>query len=262
MDPFPLADIAGRLRAERFGRPLVYAPRLTSTQTLAAHLAARAWPEGTIVLAEEQTAGRGRQGRAWFAPWGQALLVSAVLRPNLASARASQLTMLAALAAAEAIEDICSLPIFLKWPNDLYLRGRKLGGILTEAQLAADGTRMEVAIVGIGINVTVDFTAQPALQETATSLHREAERPPARADLLLELLPRLEARYREVIAGGSCHSAWSQRLLWIGEPIHVVSAQGVVRGVARGVDDQGALLVERDDGVIEAVWAGDVIPAD
>lgn len=260
MDPLPLADIAGRLRTERFGRPLIYTPRLTSTQTLAAQLAARAWPEGTIVLAEEQTAGRGRQGRAWFAPWGQALLLSAVLRPGLILARAAQITMLAALAAAEAIENVCSLPISLKWPNDLYRRGRKLGGILTETQLAADGARLEVAIVGIGVNVAVDFTAQPALQATATSLHREAERPPARADLLLELLLRLEARYREVVAGGSCHAAWSQRLLWIGEPVRVVSAQGVVRGVARGVDDQGALLVERDDGVIEAVWAGDIAP--
>ncbi len=262
MDPLPLVDIARRLRAERFGRPLVYAPRLTSTQTLAARLAARAWPEGTIVLAEEQTAGRGRQGRAWFAPWGQALLLSAVLRPPLAPARASQITMLAALAAAEAIEAVCGLPISLKWPNDLYLRGRKLGGILTETQLAADGARLEVAIVGIGVNVAVDFTAQPALQETAASLHQEAERPPTRAELLLELLPRLEARYREVVAGGSCHAAWSQRLLWIGEPVQVVGAQGVVRGIARGVDEQGALLVERDDGAIETIWAGDVAPAD
>jgi len=261
MDPLPLADIASRLRAEHFGRPLVYAPRLTSTQTLAAQLATRAWPEGTIVLAEEQTAGRGRQGRAWFAPWGQALLLSAILRPDLAPARASQITMLAALAAAEAIEAVCDLPISLKWPNDLYLRGRKLGGILTETRLAADGTRIEVVIVGIGVNVAVDFAAQPELQETATSLHREAGHPPTRADLLLELLPRLETRYREAVAGGSCHAAWSQRLLWIGEPVQVVGAQGVVRGVARGVDDQGALLVERTDGVIEAIWAGDVTPA-
>lgn len=262
MDPLPLADIASRLRTEHFGRPLVYAPRLSSTQTLAARLAARSWPEGTIVLAEEQTAGRGRQGRSWFAPWGQALLLSAVLRPDLPPARASQITMLAALAAAEAIEAICGLPISLKWPNDLYLRGRKLGGILTETQLATDGSRIEVAIVGIGINVTVDFTAQPALQEIATSLHREAERSLARADLLLELLPRLEARYREVVASGSCHAAWSQRLLWIGEPVQVVGAQGIVRGLARGVDEQGALLVEQDDGTIEAIWAGDVVPVD
>ncbi|MCS7219828.1 MAG: biotin--[acetyl-CoA-carboxylase] ligase [Anaerolineae bacterium] len=250
--------VASRLRTRVMGRPLVYAPRLSSTQNLAAYLAARGWPEGTVVLAEEQTAGRGRQGRSWWAPYGGALLLSLLLRPSLSPSQAQQLTMVAGLAAAEAIEAVCAVPVALKWPNDLYARGRKVGGILVESRLSPDGRALDHAIVGIGINVTVEFADQPELRAIATSLHVEANRPVERETLLLALLERTEARYEALLAGQPCHVEWASRLLWLGEAVLVVTPDGSLAGVAIGVSEEGALLVRRIDGEVEAVWTGDV----
>ncbi len=253
-----LMDLAGQLTTETIGRPLVYAPRLSSTQVLAARLADRGWPEGTAVLAEEQTAGRGRQGRTWWAPFGQALLLSLLLRPSLSPSQAPVLTMMAGLAAAEAIEAVYAVSVALKWPNDLYLEGRKVGGALTETRLSADADRLEHAIVGIGINVTVDFADQPALQTTAISLHQVVGDAVDRGTLLLALLARFEERYREVLAGGSCRDEWARRLMWLGQPVRVTMPQGSITGVAEGVDEMGTLLVRLADGHVEAVQAGDV----
>lgn len=253
-----LIAVASRLQTKRMGRPLVYAPRLTSTQDLAARLAARGWPEGAAVLAEEQTAGRGRQGRLWWSSPGGALLLSLLLRPSLSPSRAQPLTMIAGLAAAEAIEAICAVSVALKWPNDLYVQGRKVGGILVESRLSPDGHALDHAIVGIGINVTVDFTAQPALQAVATSLHTAAGRPVERERLLLALLERMEARYEALLAGQPCHVEWASRLLWLGETVLAVTPEGSLAGVAIGVSEEGALLIRRMNGGIEAVWAGDL----
>lgn len=262
MKRLDLMAVASRLRTRVIGRPLVYAPRLSSTQNLAARLAARGWSEGTVVLAEEQTAGRGRQGRSWWAPYGGALLLSLLLRPSLSPPQAQQLTMAAGLAAAEAIEAVCAVPVALKWPNDLYVRGRKVGGVLVESRLSPEGRALDHAIAGIGINVMVDFTDQPALQATATSLHVEANRPVGREALLLALLERMEARYDAVLAGQPCHVEWAARLLWLGETVLVVTPEDSFAGVAVGVSEQGALLIRRMDGEVEAVWAGDIFPAE
>ncbi len=258
MNRLNLMPLASQLITKTMGRPLVYAPRLTSTQTLVARLAERGWPEGTAVLAEEQTAGRGRQGRSWWAPFGQALLLSLLLRPPLLPHHSPQLTLMAGLAAAEAIEAACAVPVMLKWPNDLIVRGRKVGGLLAEARLSADDRALEHVIMGIGINVTVDFTDQPALRPTATSLHVEVGHAVDRETLLLALLDRLEARYQDTLAGRSCHAEWASRLLWLGERVKLVMPQGVLVGVVQGVDETGALLIQRPDGQVETVWAGDV----
>jgi len=253
-----IRSLAARLTTRRLGRPLVYAPRLTSTQALAARLSDLGWPDGTTVLAEEQTAGRGRGGRSWWAPYGQALLFSILLRPGLPSRRAQQLVMVAGLAAAEAVEAVCPVSVALKWPNDLYVRERKVGGILLEARLAANGQVVERAIVGIGINVSVDFAGLPDLQGQAVSLHEVAGHAPDRGALLVAILSRFEAHYQEVLAGGSCRAAWLERLLWMGREVQVTTPRGAFVGVARGVDEEGALLLECADGVMEVIRAGDV----
>jgi BirA family biotin operon repressor/biotin-[acetyl-CoA-carboxylase] ligase len=255
---FHLRLLAAQATTQFMGRPLVYAPRLASTQALVARLADLGWSEGLVVLAEEQTAGRGRQGRTWWAPAGQALLLSLLLRPGLSSHRSFEIMMLASLAAAEAIESVCAAPVALKWPNDLYIRGRKVGGILIETQLSLTGIEVERAIIGIGINVAVDFTDQPSLAESATSLHLEASQAPEREALLWSLLDRCEAHYEAVLAGHSCHAPWAGRLLWVGERVEVVTAEAPLAGVMRGVDEMGALLIERPDGRLETIWAGDV----
>ena len=262
MKRFDLIAVASRLQTKVMGRPLVYAPRLTSTQDLAARLATRGWPEGAAVLAEEQTAGRGRQGRSWWAPPGGALLLSLLLRPTLPPSQARQLTIAAGLAAAESIEDVCAVPVELKWPNDLYIRGRKVGGILVESRLSPDGRALDHAIVGIGINVTVDFANQPALQAIATSLHVEASHPVEREVLLLTLLERWETRYEAALAGKPCHVEWASRLLWLGKQVLVVTPEGPLVGTAVGVSEEGALLIRRPNGEVEVIWAGEVFPVE
>ncbi len=253
-----LIAVASRLQTRMMGRPLVYAPRLSSTQDLAARLAARGWPEGAAVLAEEQTAGRGRQGRLWWASPGGALLLSILLRPSLSPSQAQPLTMAAGLAAAEAIEAVCAVSVALKWPNDLYVQERKVGGILVESRLSPDGRALDHAIVGIGVNVAVDFAAQPALRAVATSLHAAVGRPVEREPLLVALLERMEARYEALLAGRPCHVEWASRLLWLGERVLVVTPEGSWAGVAVGVSEEGALLLRRMDGKVTAIWVGDV----
>ncbi|MCD6290992.1 MAG: biotin--[acetyl-CoA-carboxylase] ligase [Anaerolineae bacterium] len=254
-----LIALASQLRTRWMAHPLVYVPRLTSTQTLTARLAESGWPEGTTALAEEQTAGRGRLGRSWWTPPGQALLCSILLRPAIPPRQAQQLTMVAAVAAAEAIEATCDTPTAIKWPNDLYVQGRKVGGILTETRLSIRGDVLEQAVVGIGINVAVDFSSQPELQHTAISLHAAAGREVSRIALFTHLAERLERRYEELLAGRSCQDIWSSRLLWIGEEVKVITPEETVVGIAVGVEETtGALLVRTSDG-IKTFQAGDVV---
>ncbi|HEY63737.1 MAG TPA: biotin--[acetyl-CoA-carboxylase] ligase [Caldilineae bacterium] len=258
MDQLDLRTLASRLDTRRIGHPLVYAPRLSSTQALAGRLADLGWPEGTTVLAEEQTAGRGRLGRTWWSPYAQALLLSLLLRPRWPPHLSQRLVMAASLAAAEAIEISYEIPVALKWPNDIYVQGRKAGGILVEARLTPDGGLLESAIVGIGINVTVDFAQHPELQVSAISLHTVAECRVDRGALLVALLGCFEQRYQEILDGCFDHTAWARRLLWIGEEVRVTLPDGTLTGIAQGVDDEGALLVQTAEGQIERILAGDL----
>lgn len=244
--------------------PLTYVPGVSSTQDLARHLAARGWPDGTVVVADYQFAGRGRQGRSWWAPRGTALLFSLLTRPALHARRASQLTMAAAVAAAEGLESLGCKDVAVKWPNDLYVQGRKIGGILLETQISANAPEVELAIVGVGINLTVDFSERPELQATATSLHEWLHPAPDRVRVLAAFLRFFDPIYASLRAGGSCHQHWARRLLWLGQPVSVHTAQGEIVGIARGVTVEGALLLEMPDGEMESIWAGDVTlrPAD
>ncbi|MEW5761880.1 MAG: biotin--[acetyl-CoA-carboxylase] ligase [Bacillota bacterium] len=242
------------------GAPCYRYRKVGSTNDLARRLAARGAPEGTVVLAEEQTRGRGRRGRAWHSPRG-GLWFSVVLRPDLPPARAPEATFVAAVAAVDALRAYPGVAAGIKWPNDLVAGGRKLGGILTET---AGGERGPALVVGIGINVNLEERAlPPALRQTATSVAALAGRPVDRERLLEEVLRFLEKWYRTWLAVGfgPVLAAWREREVCLGRPVRVVTAGEEWRGVALAVDDRGALLVERAPGVVERVLAGDVMPA-
>lgn len=243
--------------ATRFlGHPIVYHPVVDSTQALAHQAAQAGAAEGLVVLADEQRAGKGRLGRRWLAPFGASLLLSILLRPHLPVAQAGRLTMCAGLGAAEAVETLTGLAVQLKWPNDLYLAGKKLAGLLTETSL--DGGQLVYAVVGLGLNVNVLFAADDELAATATSLAMVLGREVDRVALLEAVLQRIEARYQDLRHGTSPAPAWEARLLGMGESVQVTLTQGVMTGTAAGVTPDGALLLQTVDGVMHTIWAGDV----
>ncbi len=249
------AAIRAGLPTEFVGRNVVYRPAVTSTNDLARALAAQGAPEGTLVLAEEQTAGRGRLGRAWLAPGGTSLLFSLIFRPALLPTQAFRLAMLCSLAAARAIETVTALPIHLKWPNDLVLRGQKLGGVLSESSLT--GERLDCVGVGLGLNVNLDVSTLPEIAATATSLSAALGRPVARLPLLQRLLQEIEAGYGDVAQGEALRAAWAARLSTLGQMVQV-SGGTEDEGLAEGVDADGALLLRRADGTLGRITVGDV----
>jgi len=250
----PLAIRAG-LCTQFIGRNVVYRPSVTSTNDLARALAAQGAPAGTLVLAEEQTAGRGRLGRTWLAPTGTSLLLTLIFRPTLLPTQAFRLAMLCSLATARAMEAATALPIHLKWPNDLVLRGKKLGGVLSESSLT--GERLDFVIVGLGLNVNLDVSTLPEIAATATSLSAALGRPVARLPLLQRLLQEIEAGYHDVAQGEALRDSWAARLSTLGQMVRV-SGGTEDEGLAEGVDADGALLLRRADGTLGRIAVGDV----
>jgi len=254
--------IEAALLTEVFGAELLLLARTTSTSDILKKRAAEGAPEGMIVVADEQSAGRGRLDRRWLAPAGTSLLLSILFRPQLVPSHANRLTMLCALAASDALEAVARLPVDLKWPNDLVVqrhpgRGwRKLGGILTESGLS--GQRLAFVVVGIGLNVNVPRECLSGLAPDATSVLAETGGKVDRAALLAALLAGVETRYRRLQAGESPHGEWSARLATLGRRVEVISATGPLSGVAEGVDEDGALWVRADDGSRHRLLAGDV----
>jgi BirA family biotin operon repressor/biotin-[acetyl-CoA-carboxylase] ligase len=249
--------IARARRSERFGRPVIFYERVGSTNDVASRQAAAGQPEGLLVLADEQTAGRGRMGRSWSSLKGVGLLFSLLLRPPIPATQAGQLTMCLGLGAVEGIERVTGLHPVLKWPNDLLLEDRKLGGML--ADLRTTGDMLQYAVLGLGLNVN---GAPPDLAAVSISLSSVLGRDVDRLELLVEILTQCEAWYGRMLAavagGGTIHAAWSARLDTLGRDVTVSTAESQFRGRAVGVSPEGALLVEEENGPLRVVWGGDV----
>jgi BirA family biotin operon repressor/biotin-[acetyl-CoA-carboxylase] ligase len=242
------------------GRNLAYFPAVPSTNDIARRLAQDGAPEGTVVVADHQTAGRGRMGRRWCAPPGAGLLLSLLFRPQLAPHQVQRLTMVCSLAVLDAVAAETGLSLDLKWPNDVVAGGAKVAGLLSEVALPAGaGGRVEYAVVGIGLNANLDPAELPAdLIMPATSLSALAGRRVARLPLLVALLAAVEARYLALRAGRSPHREWAGRLTTLGRRVAASGAGTAWEGVAEAVDADGALLLRLDDGRTERVVAGDV----
>lgn len=250
-------SIRAGLRASSVGHELVFLPEVGSTNEVARRLGQEGAAEGTVVVADYQSGGRGRLGRRWEAPPGTSLLLSLLFRPPLAPAQMQRLTMACGLAVADAIGSQTGLEVGLKWPNDVVLGDQKVGGILTE--LEVQGSAVAFAVVGIGLNVNLDPDALGKdLLVQATSLSQALGRPVPRLPLLLALLEAAEARYLALRQGLSPHREWAARLATLGHRVTVSDAGRSLEGVAEGVDANGALQLRLDDGQLETVWAGDV----
>jgi len=259
-DSLEATVITGSLRTRIFGRKVVYYPVVGSTNEEAKRLAEEGAPEGTLVIADEQKAGKGRLGRRWFAPPGTSLLMSLIFRPPLAPYQAQRLTVLCSLAIAEAVEEVTPLEVNLKWPNDILINGKKAGGILTE--LGIKGGHLAYVVVGIGLNVNVDFSSSQepwlSLRQTATSLYRELGYKVPRLLLLLRFLEKVEEKYEGLGEGRDFHSEWARRLVTLHRRVCVSMPGKYIEGWAEAVDEEGALLVRTDEGVLHRVLAGDV----
>lgn len=253
------------------GRPYHYVESIDSTNDrLKMWASDPAYPSGTLLLTDFQSAGRGRLGRSWEAPPGSSLLFSVLLRPGLPVRRGTWLTMLAGLAVAEAVEAVAGLPARLKWPNDVVLpdgvagdKGRawrKVGGLLLDTTLDPTGERLESAILGIGLNVNIHADALPAAATPAVSLLVAGGRPVPRRPLLIALLDRLERHYDAALDGRSPAEAWAGRLVTLGQRVEVTigGSSAPLAGMAEATDEWGQLLVRDDDGRLHAIAAGDV----
>lgn len=210
--------------------------------------------EGTIIVADEQTEGKGRLQRQWLSPPGCGIALSVILRPSLAQLRG--LTMVASLATLHAVEDSTGLKAAIKWPNDVLVAGKKICGILIDSEL--QGERVSWAVIGLGLNVNFDPGAYAEVRSIATSLSAELGQEVSRVEVLRNLLEQLEKYYVALRLGQSLHKEWRARLDTLGRWVRVGMADRVEEGQACGVDDDGSLILKRTDGSLVSIVAGDV----
>ncbi len=237
-----------------------YFREIGSTNDYAKKLASQGYPDGTLVLAEKQTAGRGRRGREWHSGHYQGIYFSLILRPALALREIFRVTPFIALAIAETLQELFGLEPGIKWPNDVLISGRKVAGILTEAATNMDG--IDYIIIGIGLNANQQIRDFPEdIRHRATSIREEIKRPVKRVELLQRLLLQLELRYRQLLSGE--YNEIIERVrslsLVIGHDIEVDNGAGKMRGKAIGIDDNGILLLRDPQGNIHNIISGEVL---
>jgi BirA family biotin operon repressor/biotin-[acetyl-CoA-carboxylase] ligase len=249
----PYASLAGELKTGFIGRRLVYYPRLSSTMDAARAEAARGAPEGTVIVAGEQTGGRGRLRRAWFTPPGN-IALSIILYPGLTSL--PYLVMAASLAMVASIKLATGLEPEIKWPNDVLIGGKKAGGILIENEVRAG--KVACAVVGVGINVGLRPGDVSEISRIATSLAEASGREVSPRQVLQGLLEEFERLYIQLPQGRAVFEAWRARLVTLGRPVTSRWGDSVITGVAESVDESGALTIRRADGSLARVVAGDV----
>ena len=263
--------LMSRLLTDFLGRSLHFFESIDSTNVYAARLAREGVAEGTVVIADAQTGGKGRLGRNWVSPPGVNLYLSTILRPDKPASFAPQLSLLAAVAVAEAISQQTELAPSIKWPNDVLVAGKKVCGILTEMQAQRkDLQQPQAVVVGIGVNVNAPLSAFPEeLHDKATSLRLMSGEPIDRVAFTACLLTHLEKLYILWLEEGFpvVKSAWEGHAAeLLGKPITVAAPDGTISGTALGIDQDGALLIQDEQGESHAeprrVLVGDVTVVD
>jgi BirA family biotin operon repressor/biotin-[acetyl-CoA-carboxylase] ligase len=253
------SEIRPVLKTKWLGRTIHYFHSLDSTNSKAYELASRGAEEGEIVIAESQIKGKGRLGRNWFSPPNLNLYLSVILRPGIAPPQAPLITLMAAVATAEAIEKLSGLRPLIKWPNDIFLGGRKVAGLLNEIQSETD--RIHFVILGIGVNLNVDHRLFPKeIRPIATSMKQETGQTISRKEFLSSLLKQIEEWYTLYLKEGdeAILNAWRDRAQIKGRQVRMTSFGETIAGRAIDVDSDGALIIETRHGERKRVVAGDV----
>ena len=258
MDSLHPEIILNKLGKSMFAQNMVFHKSLDSTNTLAKALAVQGAPEGTLVLAEEQRAGRGRMGRRWVSPGYMNLLFSLLLRPNIHKDQVFVTTMILALATIEAIKSRTGLTSTIKWPNDIFVAGKKLGGILTEFSLTQE--EIDYVVLGLGLNVNWSPDQTEAVSNLATSILAETGSEISRNDLLVAILRIFEIYYQEVLSGQieDFYRTWNEASMIIGRNVEIVSPRERTQGKALRIDRNGALVIEDDTGKEQKIISGEV----
>jgi len=255
-----VSSLQDRLNTQRLGRSMRLHERVESTNTEAANWAREGAPEGAVVVTEFQSAGRGRHGRSWSAAPGRNVMLSVVLRPELAPDELGRITIAAGVAVANTVDAfIAPHPVAIKWPNDIMIDGRKTCGMLLETSFGrSSGPAPEAVILGIGLNVNqTDFP--PELEEGATSMRLSIGRTLPRTAVLVHLLQELETWYDATLAGEPVHSTYEERLARRGERVTLrfAGTDRTVSGTVRGITPSGALRLENASGE-HVLHAGEV----
>ncbi|MEA5091696.1 Bifunctional ligase/repressor BirA [bioreactor metagenome] len=253
------AEIISKLKTKWLGRQVRYTESVTSTNEMGKTLANAGCANGVVCVAEEQIGGKGRLSRGWFSPAGDGLWFSVILKPPFMPDEASKCTLLAAVAVVSSINDYAKVKAAIKWPNDILLEGKKLVGILTE--MSAEFGHINYIVIGIGINISVPRSKVPAeLRDSAISLADVSKEKINRVELLAAVLKNLEDLYEIVLSEGFAPilKLWRQYSTTIGKEVKVIAPDMTYTGTAIDIDENGLLIVDRGNGVIEKVVAGDV----
>jgi len=241
------------LNTATVGRNVLYYPSLPSTMDFAKKLATKGVSEGTVVFCDEQTEGRGRQGRKWFASPASSVLMSVVFRPTLE--RLPKINMLASLAIVLTIDKVAGITSTIKWPNDVLIDGKKVAGILMENVF--EGETVQAAIVGVGLNVTMDVSAYTEIASMATSLSAEAKRDFHRDDVLRTLLEEMDALYQAVKRNEDVYRRWLPYVETLGKTVRIKSGKSVEEGLAQSINPDGSITLRRANGSLVTIATGE-----
>ena len=252
------SEIKSRMETQWVGQRVYFYEEIDSTNTQAKRLAEEDAPSGTLVVSDCQVKGKGRRGRVWTSPKGEAIYMTILLRPQIRPDRASMVTLVMGLSVVQAIRNVLGLETSIKWPSDVVLNRKKLVGILTE--MSAQMDYIEYLVIGTGINANMTAFSEE-LKDKATSLRMEMGRPVNRAALIAESMKCFEKNY-EIFEKTQDLSGlmedYQAVLANLNQPVRVLEPGHEYSGIARGINEKGELLVEREDGTVTAVYSGEV----
>lgn len=251
-------ELQSRMDTAWAGRKLLFLETVDSTNLRAKLEAETGAPQGTLIVADAQTAGRGRRGREWDSPAGKNVYFTLLLRPDFEPDRASMLTLVMALAVAQGIRKTCHLEPQIKWPNDIVLQGRKVCGMLTEMSVERD--YIHYVVIGVGINAGLQEFPEK-IRDTAASLQQFTGTAVPRATLVAEIMKSFETIYARFCETKDCsriRPEYEALMVNNNQHVRVLDPKGEYTGIARGINDSGELLVELADGTVQPVYAGEV----
>ena len=259
-DVLSLSELEPFLHTSFIGRNIIYLDSTASTNTYAKKAAEEPFKEGTVIIAEEQTAGRGRLGRHWVSTKGKGIWMSIMLKPDIQPAEAPKLTIAAAYAVAKVLQGCCNLDARIKWPNDIVAGGKKLCGILTE--MSAEADEIKYVIIGIGINANLeidDFGSE--VSSIATSISIESGRAVSRKALVASILYEFEEVYKVFVKDGSIKpflDGYKSKSAVLGKEIRVIGKKEEIIGLAVDISEEGHLVVRLADGSLREIMSGEV----
>lgn len=257
-DSVAAVEVSSLMETDVIGRDVRYMETIDSTNLYARRLGEDGAAEGVLVVADEQTAGKGRSGRHWTTPPGSAIAMSVLLRPRIAPERISMVTLVMGLAVAKAVRELYGLDALIKWPNDVVVNGKKICGILTE--MSAELMAVNYIVIGVGINSNMkEFPEE--IRTTATSIALELGRDVNRARLIAEVMKHFEILYRGFLETSDLSrimSDYNAILVNIGRRVRVLEPGNEYSAQALGIDRNGRLLVRTDEGAVRDVYAGEV----